>query len=130
MPCGVALSRLRHVQRLEQHIEYLNSVDTTIMGSRNGQAALYLWYSLRKKGLSGLQRDVEHCMETARYLRDTLEAQGWACKLNTLSTTVCLERPLDDELIRRWQLACQEDIGTWWGIVEWRVCCHCLLCSL
>ena len=69
MPCGVTLSRLEHVQRLEEHIDYLNSVDTTIMGSRNGQAALYLWYSLRQKGLKGLQQDVEHCMDTARYLR-------------------------------------------------------------
>ena len=58
MPCGVALCRKEHVQKVEQHIAYLNSVDTTIMGSRNGQAALYLWYSLRKKGISGIKRDV------------------------------------------------------------------------
>ena len=58
MPCGVALSRKEHVEKVEQHIDYLNSVDTTIMGSRNGQAALYLWYSLRKKGISGIKRDV------------------------------------------------------------------------
>eukprot|EP01051_Picozoa_sp_SAG22_P004979 SAG22_NODE_283_length_13027_cov_25.568535_10_plen_165_part_00 len=42
MPCGVALTRKEHVQKVEQKIEYLNSVDTTIMGSRNGQAALYM----------------------------------------------------------------------------------------
>ena len=58
MPCGIALSRKEHVKKVEQKIEYLNSVDTTIMGSRNGQAALYLWYSLRKKGIAGIQRDV------------------------------------------------------------------------
>lgn len=58
MPCGVALARKEHVKKVEQRIDYLNSVDTTIMGSRNGQAALYLWYSLRKKGLSGIKRDV------------------------------------------------------------------------
>jgi histidine decarboxylase len=58
MPCGIALTRKEHVQNVEQHIDYLNSVDTTIMGSRNGQAALYLWYSLRKKGISGIKGDV------------------------------------------------------------------------
>ena len=58
MPCGVALARKEHVKKVEQRIDYLNSVDTTIMGSRNGQAALYLWYSLRKKGLNGIKRDV------------------------------------------------------------------------
>eukprot|EP00804_Cyclotella_cryptica_P008761 CCRYP_015620-RA/>CCRYP_015620-RA protein AED:0.00 eAED:0.00 QI:265/-1/1/1/-1/1/1/785/434 len=58
MPCGIALSRKEHVKKVEQRIDYLNSVDTTIMGSRNGQAALYLWYSLRKKGVAGIKRDV------------------------------------------------------------------------
>jgi histidine decarboxylase len=58
MPCGVTLSRKEHVKKVEQHIDYLNSVDTTIMGSRNGQAALFMWYSLRKKGVDGIKRDV------------------------------------------------------------------------
>ena len=58
MPCGVSIARKEHVKKVEQRIDYLNSVDTTIMGSRNGQTALYLWYSLRKKGLSGIKRDV------------------------------------------------------------------------
>jgi histidine decarboxylase len=111
MPCGVTLSRKEHVQNLEQHIDYLNSVDTTIMGSRNGQAALYIWYSLRKKGLAGMQRDVRHCMENARYLRDALSRAGFTSRLNDLSTTVVLERPLDDKLVKRWQLACEEDIA-------------------
>ena len=58
MPCGIALTRKEHVKNVEERIDYLNSVDTTIMGSRNGQTALYLWYSLRKKGIAGIKRDV------------------------------------------------------------------------
>jgi histidine decarboxylase len=111
MPCGVTLSRKEHVTRLEQHIDYLNSVDTTIMGSRNGQAALYLWYSLRKKGIAGIKRDVVHCMDTARYLRDKLTEAGLTSALNDLSSTVVLEKPMDDKFIQRWQLACEEDIA-------------------
>jgi len=111
MPCGIALSRKEHVKKVEQRIDYLNSVDTTIMGSRNGQAALYLWYSLRKKGVAGIKRDVVHCMETAQYLRDKITAAGLSCRLNELSCTVVLERPTDDALIKRWQLACEEDIA-------------------
>lgn len=111
MPCGVTLSRKENVKKVEQHIEYLNSVDTTIMGSRNGQAALYMWYSLRKKGLEGIQRDVEHCMETAKYLRDKLSSAGISCRLNDMSSTVVLERPVDDAFVKRWQLACEEDIA-------------------
>lgn len=111
MPCGVTLARKEHVKKVEQRIDYLNSVDTTIMGSRNGQAALYLWYSLRKKGISGIKRDVVHCMETAQYLRNKLTEEGFTCRLNDLSSTVVLERPVDDALIKRWQLACEEDIA-------------------
>ena len=111
MPCGIALTRKEHVSKVEQRIDYLNSVDTTIMGSRNGQAALYLWYSLRKKGMEGIKQDVVHCMETAMYLRDKITEAGLTCRLNDLSSTVVLERPLDDALIKRWQLACEDDIA-------------------
>ena len=50
-------------------------------------------------------------METARYLRDKLTDAGFSCRLNDLSSTVVLERPLDEDLIKRWQLACEEDIA-------------------
>lgn len=111
MPCGIAIARKEHVKKVEQRIDYLNSVDTTIMGSRNGQAALYMWYSLRKKGMDGLKRDVVHCMETAYYLREKITEAGFKCRLNDLSSTVVLERPMDDQFIKRWQLACEEDIA-------------------
>jgi len=111
MPCGVTIARKQHVKLVEQRIDYLNSVDTTIMGSRNGQAPLYMWYSLRKKGIEGIKQDVIHCMETARYLRDTLTTAGITCRLNDLSSTVVLERPVCDAFVKRWQLACEEDIA-------------------
>jgi histidine decarboxylase len=50
-------------------------------------------------------------METARYLRDKLTDAGFSCRLNTFSSTVVLERPMDDAFIKRWQLACEEDIA-------------------
>jgi len=50
-------------------------------------------------------------METARYLRDKLLSAGFACRLNDLSSTVVFERPVDDAFIKRWQLACEEDIA-------------------
>lgn len=52
-----------------------------------------------------------HCMETARYLRDKITDAGLSCRLNDLSSTVVLERPLDEFLVKRWQLACEEDIA-------------------
>jgi len=58
MPCGVTICRKQHVKNLEQRVDYINCMDTTITGSRNGQAALYLWYSLRKKGIAGIKQEV------------------------------------------------------------------------
>ena len=50
-------------------------------------------------------------MDTARYLEEKITSIGLLCRLNELSTTVVLERPLDDSLVKRWQLACEEDIA-------------------
>jgi histidine decarboxylase len=50
-------------------------------------------------------------MDAARYLRDMLTDAGFACRLNDLSSTVVLERPASDDFIKRWQLACEEDIA-------------------
>jgi len=111
MPCGVTLTRKEHVKKVEMRIDYLNSVDTTIMGSRNGQAALFMWHALRRKGVQGITKEVRACLETAGYLRDQLRAHGLACRLNDLSSTVVLERPADENFVQRWQLACEEDIA-------------------
>jgi len=111
MPCGIALTRKEHVKKVEMKIDYLNSVDTTIMGSRNGQAALYLWYSLRKKGFEGIKKEVNQCLVTAGYMRDKLNEAGLTCRLNDLSCTVVLERPMCDQFIKKWQLACEGDIA-------------------
>lgn len=68
-------------------------------------------YSLRKKGVDGIKQDVLHCIETAYYLRDEITKAGLTCRLNDLSCTVVLERPKDEVFVRKWQLACEEDIA-------------------
>ena len=50
-------------------------------------------------------------MDTAKYLRDQLTLHGFACRLNDLSSTVVLERPVEDAFVKRWQLACEDDIA-------------------
>ena len=105
------LRAMERSHQVEQRIDYLNSVDTTIMGSRNGQAAIFLWHALRKKGVEGIKAEVTACLDTAGYLRDQLTAAGISCRLNDLSSTVVLERPADENFVRRWQLACEEDIA-------------------
>jgi histidine decarboxylase len=111
VPCGVVVVRKEHMVNVTMDIEYLNSRDATIMGSRNGHAALYIWYALSKKGVKGLQQDVELCMENSIYLKDRLEANGISCMLNKFSSTVVFERPDDHNFVRKWQLACEGKVA-------------------
>lgn len=66
VPCGVIITRRKHIAKLSKDIEYLNSKDTTIMGSRNGHAALYLWYAIQRKGIKGFRKDTVECIEKAK----------------------------------------------------------------
>jgi histidine decarboxylase len=105
VPCGVVLTRRRHVKEMETAIEYIGSTDTTIMGSRNGLAALFLWYAIRIRG-DGFAREVAGCLGNARYLRERLDVLGYHPLLNEFSTTVVFDRP-SPEVCQTWQLACQ-----------------------
>ncbi|CAN6438983.1 unnamed protein product [Victoria cruziana] len=111
MPCGVQITRLEHINTLSRNVEYLASRDATIMGSRNGHAPIFLWYTLNRKGYKGFQKEVQKCLRNAHYLKDRLLAAGIGAMLNELSSTVVFERPHDEEFIRKWQLACQGNIA-------------------
>lgn len=111
MPCGVQITRSKHINALSNTVEYLASRDATIMGSRNGHAPIFLWYTLNRKGYRGFQKEVHKCVRNAHYLKDQLRAAGVGAMLNELSSTVVFERPKDEEFVRRWQLACEGNIA-------------------
>ena len=69
VPCGVVMTRLRYIEALSSDVEYLNSRDATIMGSRNGHAPLFMWYALTHKGYEGFRKDVEKCLRNAHLLK-------------------------------------------------------------
>ncbi|RVW37111.1 Serine decarboxylase [Vitis vinifera] len=98
MPCGVQITRMEHINALSRNVEYLASRDATIMGSRNGHAPIFLWYTLNRKGYKGFQKEVQKCLRNAHYLKDRLRDAGISAMLNELSSTVVFERPIDDEL--------------------------------
>ena len=111
IPCGVVITRKSHIQPLSQDISYIASRDATILGSRNGHAPLFMWYALVKKGNDGIAKDVEECIENARYLADSLKSKGIQnVLLNELSSTVVFPKPSNEDFIKRWQLACDKDI--------------------
>ncbi|TVU36984.1 hypothetical protein EJB05_18946, partial [Eragrostis curvula] len=111
VPCGVVITRREHVNVLSTNIEYLSSRDATIMGSRNGHAPIFLWYTLNKKGYRGIRKDVQRCLRNANYLVYRLKEVGISASLNPLSNTVLFERPKEETFVHKWQLACEGNIA-------------------
>lgn len=85
VPCGVVITRKEYVEALSSDVEYLNSRDATIMGSRNGHAPLYLWYTLTKKGYEGMRKDVEKCLRNAHLLK-VRQPFAYCCGLQSRSS--------------------------------------------
>ncbi|KAK6135899.1 hypothetical protein DH2020_030386 [Rehmannia glutinosa] len=107
MPCGVVMTRKRYITTISKNIEYLNTLDNTISGSRNGLSSIFMWYSLNVKGRLGLQQDVKKCLMNAQYLRDRLKDAGISSMLNEMNFVVVFERPPNHEFIKYWNLSCE-----------------------
>lgn len=101
MPCGVVLARKFLVRQIEQRVEYIGSSDTTIMGSRNGLAPLFIWHAIRHRDFA---REARECRRNAEYLCNQLARRGWNPLLNDSSTTVVFDKP-PEWFCRHWQLA-------------------------
>jgi len=107
VPCGVIITRLNYIKNIANNIDYINSRDATLTGSRSGIAPLYMWYTLVKKGISGIKREVEECIENAKYLANELILHKVEnVLLNKWSNTVVFKEPENKKLIDKWQLAC------------------------
>jgi histidine decarboxylase len=110
MPCGVMLTRKHLMTSLLKPIEYLNSVDSTITGSRNGLSSLFIWNVIANKGYEGFKKDVKNTMTNAKYLEKELQKRGISSFRNSLSSTIIFERP-NEEFVLKWQLACTGNIA-------------------
>lgn len=109
IPYGIVLTRRSYVHKLETTIEYIGSNDSTIIGSRNGLAALLLWYAIQTRGQS-FNQEVSTCLQNAQYLHKCLLQMGYSSLLNEFSNIVVFENP-GIELCRKWQLATQGNLA-------------------
>lgn len=103
-PCGVTLAKKSNVAVIARGIEYTGSIDTTIAGSRNAFAPLFLWYALKTVGVKGFTSRVRSCLEMADYACDRLNASGHNAWRHPHSNTVVFDRP-SAAVIHKWQLA-------------------------
>ena len=110
IPCGVALTRRKHVARIARSIEYVGVLDTTLTGSRNALTPLMLWYAFESCGLEGFRNMVGECLEVADYAVHRFNDNGIPAWRNKNSVTVVLPKPAA-EVVRKWQLAPYGDIA-------------------
>jgi histidine decarboxylase len=104
IPCGIALARRRHVERIGHSVAYIGSVDTTISGSRNGYTPLLLWYAIRSLGREGLRRRTADALAVAAYAEQRLQEVGLAAWRNPQALTVVFPKP-PAAVCDKWQLA-------------------------
>ena len=106
LPSGVIVTKKSHMERFAQKIEYLNSVDSTLGGSRSGLAALLLHESLVMSGIDAWRAKIHRCLNSAERLKSSLCEAGIQATRNRNSNTVVFPRP-SLEIVNEWQLACQ-----------------------
>ncbi len=110
MPCGVALARRSHVDRVARSVEYVGCMDTTIAGSRNAISPLILWSAIQRWGEAGLRQRVVNCLATADYAVKKFNAAGIPAWRHRNANTVVFPRP-SGEVIAHWQMAPSHDIA-------------------
>lgn len=108
VPCGVSLTRRKYIDRARKPIEYIDTLDTTILGSRNALSPIILWYAIKSRGYDGFKEEANTCIKNARYLYDNLKEIGHEPRLNDYSNTVLFNKP-SRNMIKKWQLASQGD---------------------
>lgn len=147
MPCGAIAGRhmflMQHLRalftyqalrgisdrppRARSDIAYLNSRDATIMGSRNGHAPIYMWYTLTRKGYEGMRKDVERCLRNAHLLKARpLGRPHYARERKARADRASAARRLS-AIIRRCESAALKGERTAGATLELAPCYGCLL---
>jgi histidine decarboxylase len=110
IPCGIALAKKRHVDRISRAVEYVSTSDTTVSGSRNAITPLFLWYAIHSRGVEDFRNTIRDCLEIAEYAVQRFNAAGIAAWRNRNSITVVFPKGPEDVMIQ-WQIAKQGDIA-------------------
>ena len=110
IPCGLALAKKAHVDRISRAVEYVGSYDTTVTGSRNGITPLFLWYAINTKGRKGFRRMIQHCLKMADYTLAAFHQIGIKAWCNPNSITVVFPRQAE-QVMKQWQIAMHDNLA-------------------
>jgi histidine decarboxylase len=106
-PCGVFLTLQENLTYSgRKQIEYIGSVDSTLSGSRNGFAALLLWYAIAQRGRQGLTTLARQMLEMSDYAVSVLAETGFHPQKCELGLAIVIDRP-PEWVVQKWSLATQ-----------------------
>jgi histidine decarboxylase len=103
LACGIVLIR-RGTTAPGARIAYTATVDSTISGSRTGQAALLLWHIIATHGHAGLRARATAARELAAYATTRLNEVGWPAWRHPHAFTVVFPTP-PSTVTARWTLS-------------------------
>jgi len=101
IPCGVVLAKQNYAA-VDQFIDYVHNMDTTITGSRNGFAALILWYAIKKNGRVGFNQFIQESLTRANTYLGNLQQQGIHAWRFETSISIILDK-LPPILMQKWR---------------------------
>lgn len=106
IPCGIVIVKKENADRITYKVEYTNSQDNTITGSRNGITPLFMWYEMQYEKLNpgALKQALTNCYALADYVVHALNNNGCNAWRNQYSNIVVFDKG-KMEVIRKWQLA-------------------------
>ncbi len=110
IPCGLALAKKTHVDRISRSVEYIGTLDTTVTGSRNAITPLFLWYAIHSKGKTGFKEICQHCITIADYAIKRFADCGIKAWRNPNSITVVFPRQ-KEAVLAKWQIATQNELA-------------------
>jgi histidine decarboxylase len=110
LPCGVAMVRRTHMERISRSVEYVGALDTTISGSRSAITPLMLWYAFRAQSDDAFRELVGESLQKAAYVERALHGIGVEAWRNPYSVTVVFPRP-PAAILKKWILSSSGNIA-------------------
>ena len=110
IPCGLVLGFKNRVIPFAGNAEYVNSLDTTLSGSRDGLSSLVLWLVIQQIGASGLTELALESLEAAYQLQVRLQKEGIPAYCHEHSCIVVFPKP-SNFLQKSWHLATLGDFA-------------------
>jgi|GEM_PF-69840 len=107
-PCAIFMTIQENMVYEWEKIDYIGTFDSTMSGSRNGLAAIMLWYAIATKGFNGLRKSALQMLAMADYATQRIREVGFNAWKNDLGLSVVFDRP-PEWIVRKWSLSTEGD---------------------